>query len=309
MGRRAVVLVIALLLAAAAAFSVFQFLRGIERERDAQEAMVDVYRATDAIPEGFEGNQVLQAPDVLYVQNTDQAGDIPDDAVREGDLETALAGKVAVGPVSANGILTYSQWVTPTISITPLKDLIEPGKQAVTVSPGDVQGVNGFPQPGDLVNVIVTVDIEFDQTVVGSTPDFGIPTEDGGEETTEEESVVVPYTRYVLQNLEVLATGTEVVGLEGEPQNVTVEGEVDADEVTGTVQEGTVQEADPAATQASTIYTLEVDPEQAERLVYAVEQGSIYLTLGPDDNQEVATRGVTIDNLFEGELLDDIFQG
>lgn len=305
MGRRAVVLVIALLLAAAAAFSVFQFLRGIEREQEAEQVMVEVYRATDAIPEGFEGDQVLQAPEVLYIQDSDQAGDIPEDAVREGDLETALAGKVAVGPVSANGILTYSQWVTPTISITPLKDLIEPGKQAVTVSPGDVQGVNGFPQPGDLVNVIVTVDIEFDQTVVGSTPDFGIPTEDGGEEeTAEEESVVVPYTRYVLQNLEVLATGTEVVGLEGEPQNVTVEGEVDAEEVTGTVQE-----EDPAATQASTIYTLEVDPEQAERLVYAVEQGSIYLTLGPDDNQEVATRGVTIDNLFEGDLLDDIFQG
>src|SRR5690606_31722463 len=99
---------------------------------------------------------------------------------------------------------------------------------------------------------------------------------------------------FVLQNLKVLATGTEVVGLAEGPQNVTVEGEVGAETVTGQ-QEGTVQESDPAEAQSSTIYTLEVDPNQAERLVYAVEQGSIYLTLAPDDNQEVATRGVKID--------------
>jgi pilus assembly protein CpaB len=304
MGRRAVVLVIALLLAAAAAFAVFSYLRGIEEDINAGETQVEIYRSTDAIPEGFDGNQVLQAPDVLFVESTDQAGDIPDDAVRLGDLENALSGKVAVGPISPNGILTYSQWVAPTISITPLKELIEPGKHAITLSPGDVQGVNGFPQPGDLVNVIVTIDIPLEQTASGLTPDFGIPTdeEEGGEEA-EEQSVVVPYTRYVLQNLEVLATGTEVVGLEGEAQNVTVEGEVDAETVTGTVQE-----EDPAAAQSSTIYTLEVDPLQAEQLVYAVEQGSIYLTLGPDDNQEVATRGVTVLELFEGNLLDDIFQ-
>jgi Flp pilus assembly protein CpaB len=56
-----------------------------------------------------------------------------------------------------------------------------------------------------------------------------------------------------------------------------------------------------------TIFTLEVTPEQAERIAYAIENGSIYLTLVPADFVEVETSGVIIDNLFGGDLVEDIF--
>ena len=56
-----------------------------------------------------------------------------------------------------------------------------------------------------------------------------------------------------------------------------------------------------------TTFTLEVTPEQAERIAYATENGSIWLTLVPGDFVEVETTGVTTLNLFGGNLLDDIF--
>lgn len=62
-----------------------------------------------------------------------------------------------------------------------------------------------------------------------------------------------------------------------------------------------------AAEAPSTIFTLEVTPEQAERIVYAFENGSVWLTLVPEDFVEVETNGVIIDNLFGGDLVEQIF--
>jgi Flp pilus assembly protein CpaB len=58
-----------------------------------------------------------------------------------------------------------------------------------------------------------------------------------------------------------------------------------------------------------TLFTLEVTPEQAERIAYAFENGSMWLTLVPGDFVEVETVGVTILNLFGGNLAEDIFGG
>jgi len=304
MGRRAVVLVIALVLAAAAAFAIFQYLNNVRAEIEEGQEKVTVFRAVVPILEGTEGSVVLQGRDLSYVESTEERKDLPADAIQTAaDLENVLNGKVAVGPVSENGILTASQWVAPNVSIRPLKESISAGKQALTISPGDVQGINGFAQPGDLVNVMVTVDLEVGLTATSEAPSFGVPTQTGTDEegNTEALSVVVPYTRFVLQNLKVLAVGQEIVPAEADATTVTAEGSIDEAAPGGTVQ----GEAAPVA--VSTIYTLEVDPNQAERLVYAIQEGTIYMTLVPDDNQPVVTQGVTIERLFEGELIDDIF--
>ncbi|MGF1668326.1 MAG: Flp pilus assembly protein CpaB [Acidimicrobiia bacterium] len=303
MGRRAVVLVIALLLAAAAAFAIFQYLNNIERGVLEGQERIPVYRALDFIQEGTEGSTILTAPGVLYKESFEQSEDLPADAIQTPeDLQAVLSGSVAVGPVSANGILTRSQWVAPNVSIRPLKESIAAGKQALTISPGDVQGINGFAQPGDLVNVMVTVDLEVGLTAASQAPSFGVPNQTGtdAEGNAESLSVVVPYTRFVLQNLKVLAVGQEIVPAETDATTVTAGAPAEG-EATGTVQ------GDAAPVAVSTIYTLEVDPNQAERLVYAIQEGAIYMTLVPNDNQPVVTQGVTIERLFEGDLIDDIF--
>jgi hypothetical protein len=56
-----------------------------------------------------------------------------------------------------------------------------------------------------------------------------------------------------------------------------------------------------------TTFTLEVTPEQAERIAFSFENGSVWMTLVPADFIEVDTEGVTIETLFTGDLVEDIF--
>lgn len=301
MGRRALVLIVALLLAGVAAFAIFQYLQGIEKDVQAGQVQVDVFRASQAIAEGTEGAFVLQSEGVLFTPSQEQEQDLPADAITtRAELDSVLQGRVAAGPISQNAIITRSQWTQLTVQITPLAELLPEGKQAITISPGAVQGVNGFVQPGDRINAIITLDIEYQLTALaGAEPDFGIPTEPTGgtgtgDGTTPADTAVVRYTRYVLQGLPVIAVGQDI------------RPDPDAQE-TVTVDQGTVQEGDGGDQAVSTVFTLEVTPEQAERIVFAQDAGSLYFTLVPPDFVEVATRGVTIETLFEGDLVEDIF--
>jgi pilus assembly protein CpaB len=298
------VLVVALLLAGVAAFAIFRYLRGIEEDIAAGQEQIPVFRAIQAIAEGTEGNVILQGENVLYEESIEQKEDLPADAITTAEeLNSVLSGRVAAGPVSANQVLTRNQWVQLTVEIVPLAEQIPEGKQALTISPGIIEGVNGFVEPGDRVNVIVSVDIEFRLTALAQTPDFGIPAEPtGGEEaTTEEEQQIVQYTRYVLQGLPVLAVGRAIRPDEDAPQTVSVDGQA-------ATADGAAVEGEAAAEpEVTAVYTLEVTPEQAERLVYALRNGNVYLTLVPADFVEVETKGITIDTLFEGDLTEDIF--
>jgi Flp pilus assembly protein CpaB len=299
MGRRALVLLVALVLAGVAAFAVFQFLSGIQSEVEADREKVTVFRAGSTIPEGAQGSQILQQG--VITQGEENTEDLPLGAVTsEEQLQAVLGGRLAVGPIDQNEIITTSQWAQLTVDLKPLSELIPSGKQALTISTDAVRGVNGFVRPGDMVNLIITLDIEFNQIPVDS-PIFGIPTEttaaDGtaGEEATE----TVTYTRFVLQGLPVLAVAQDVRPEEGESAPV----------VTPTVDaEGNPVPADQAAQEVpQTVFTLEVTPEQAERIAFSFENGSIWMTLVPSDFVEVETQGVTIESLFAGDIVSDIF--
>lgn len=295
MGRRALVLLVALLLAGVAAFAVYTFVSGIEDDVLEGREQVVVFRASQAVPEGQDGDLFLQTP--MWVESFDQLEDVPAGFIRsEEELRALVSGRVAVGPIAENQILTADQWTELTVDITPLAEQIPSGKQALTISTDQVRGVNGFIQPGDRINAIITLDIEF-TLLPENAPGFGIPQEEPpaeGEAAAEEESETVTLTRYVLQGIPVLAVGRDVRPQEGERQEVTVTPEGEA-----------AAEGEPAA--PPTVFTLEVDPEQAERFVYAFENGSVWLTLVPEDFVEVDTDGITINNLFEGDLVEDIF--
>lgn len=305
MGRRAIVLLVALILAGLAAWAVWNYLQGIENEIEAGQEAVTVYRAVDAIAEGTDGAIILSdfnSGGQLLEAGTEEREDLPDGAITsEEQLNIALGDKVAAGPISANSVLVESQWTAITIDVTPLAEQIPEGKQAIVISTDNVRGVNGFVNPGDRVNMIITLDIAEDllpEELQGIATPAAPPAE--GEAPTEEAVAVVTFTRYVLQGIPVLATGRDIRAnadappqVEAEPE-APVEGEADT---TG-AEEDTGNE---------TIFTLEVTPEQAERIAYAFENGSMWLTLVPEDFVEVETPGVTILNLFGGDLAEDIF--
>ncbi len=304
MGRRAIVLLVALILAGLAAWAVWNFMQNVRGEAEAGQEQVTVFRAgPEGIAEGTEGSILVSDFDnngTLIEEGTDEVEDTPADAIQSAEeLRTFLSGRIAAGPISARGILTRSQWAELTVDVKPLAEQIGSGNQAITISTSDIQGVNGYVEAGDRVNMIITLDIEFNDIPVEGPALPTTPTE-GTEE--EAEVVTVTYTRYVLQGLNVLAVGRDVRPEEDGDQT----GEIEADdETTGATTPGATAEEEDLGN--STVFTLEVTPDQAERIVYAFENGSVWLTLVPADFVEVETDGVTIDNLFGGDLQDAIF--
>jgi len=306
MGRRAIVLLVALILAGLAAWAVWNYLQGIENEIEAGQEAVTVYRAVDAIIEGTDGAIILSdfnSGGQLLEASTEEREDLPDGAITsEEQLNQVLGNKVAAGPISANSVLVESQWTAITIDVTPLAEQIPEGKQAIVISTDNVRGVNGFVNPGDRVNLIITLDIAEDllpEELHGIATPVEPPVE-GEVAPTEEAVAVVTFTRYVLQGIPVLATGRDIRADEDAPETVQAEPEapVAGEADTTGAEEDTGNE---------TIFTLEVTPEQAERIAYAFENGSMWLTLVPADFVEVETPGVTILNLFGGNLAEDIF--
>jgi Flp pilus assembly protein CpaB len=305
MGRRAIVLLVALILAGLAAWAVWNYLQNVENEYAAGQEITEVFRAGEAIAEGTDGAILLSAFNSggeEIVQGEDQVQDVPADAITSAEqLRIVLEGKVAAGPISAGSILTESQWTSITVNITPLAEEIPSGKQAMTISVDNVRGVNGFVEPGDRINMILTIPIPEDllpEELAGIATPTTTPAE--GEAPAEETVSVIPYTRFVLQGLPVLATGRDIRPEEGATETVDVE------TTTATTPDGQAVAAEEE-TGNDTVFTLEVTPEQAERIAYANENGSLWLTLVPGDFVEVETTGVTILNLFGGDLVDDIF--
>jgi Flp pilus assembly protein CpaB len=298
MGRRAIVLLVALILAGLAAWAVWNFLDGVRSEAEKDQVQVTVFRTGQPVAEGADGAILLSGQD-LIVESTEEQVDLPADAITtEEELNSILTGRVAAGPISQNAILTRSQWTEVTIDVTPLSELIPSGKQAITIGMDNIRGVNGFVEAGDRVNLIITVDIQA-EFIPADFPTLDPDT--GTEVPGEEESITVTYTRYVLQGLPVLAVGRAIRPDDDAP---TV---IDVEPAPGT---GTGVEGEPAEEDLGndTVFTIEVTPEEAERLAFAFENGSIWMTLVPEDFVAVETNGVILDTLFGGNLLDDIFE-
>jgi len=311
MGRRAIVLLVALILAGLAAWAVWNFLQNAENEvLEGQEIVTVFIAGSDGIAEGAEGNILVSAYDsdarcqnedlgladvtnCSIKQDTDQKEDVPVDVLdSEEKLRQILNGRVAAGPISAGSILTAAQWTEITVDVIPLAEQIPSGKQALTISTSNVQGVNGFVEAGDRINMIISLDIEFDNIPVdfeGVTIPVDPTTETTDPTAEDTESIVVTYTRYVLQGIPVLAAGREVMPDDEAPPTVTAD-------------DGTDTEGEPVEDPGnSTIFTLEVTPDQAERIVFAFQNGAIWLTLVPPDFVEGETDGVVIDNRFGGD--------
>ncbi len=305
MGKRVVVLAIAIILAGLAALAVWQVLTNAEDAAKEGFKEVAVYRTTALVPEGTEG--IVANANEWFVLSVENEKYVPDKAItNEADLEAfVLNNRVAAGPISANQVLTADQWTPITEDVRPLADVIPNGKQAMTISAPGNQGLNEMVRPGDRINMIVTGEVE----LIGFTPVEGLGL---GEVTATDATgaavpggqgvdtdgdgipdIVIPQSsktlsRYVLQGLTVLAVGRELVPDPDSEIVVTVPDAVPAEGDAAPVEDGT-----------RTMLTLEVTPDQAERIAFAYGFGQIWLTLSPTDNFAAAeTEGVVIENLF-----------
>jgi pilus assembly protein CpaB len=178
-----------------------------------------------------------------FLKNSLPAGYISDPSL--------AVGRVLVYPIKAREPILESRLAPATMKVGGIAAVITQKKRAVAVRVDKVIGVAGFIKPNNRVDVLVT-----------------LSTKETGE----------PVTKTVLENMLVLAVGTEVE-LKGKDQKPTP---VD-------------------------VITLEVTPEEAEKLALAATQGKLQLTLrSSNDTEDVLTRGASVPLLLASYVGGDL---
>lgn len=156
-----------------------------------------------------------------------------------------LQGRVVLSPIRAGEPIFRSRVSGPGSAGAGVSALVAVGKRAMAVRVDKIIGVSGFIQPGNRVDVLVTLPS---------------PREKGD-----------TVTKIVLENMLVLAAGTEVEKRAGSEKAVPVD-----------------------------VITLEVTPLEAEQLTLAASSGRIQLALrNLKDDEIVRTPGSTVARLMD----------
>jgi pilus assembly protein CpaB len=264
---RVIAIVLAVILAAVAAYALFSYIRGVETRTQEDFEPVEAYVAADLIPAGTSASAAVAGN--LVEQRSVPAVAVPEGAV--GDL-AQLEGTVAVADILPGEVLRADRFGTDVVAPRGLREIPQ-DKEAIAVEVGVAQGVAGFIAPGDQVSVIAEVVIPEE----GAAPAEPV---EGEAAPPPVEPIQSVFTQYLLQDVEVLAVGRRVV-TEGEDQ---------------------VQQTEQM------LMTLALDPEDAERLVFAWNNGTLHFTLLPPEvegseipplERPVETPGRSLDTIFE----------
>jgi pilus assembly protein CpaB len=250
MSRRTIALVLAVALAALATIALISYVRGLEDRAFKGTETVTVFVAKDDIAAGVSGDTAAQQG--LVERRTVPAKVRPSGAITS--LEQ-ISGRLAAVQIFKDEIIVQQRFRLPNAAVAGLLP-IPVGKQAISVAVTGAPAVGGFIQPGDQASLVINVNLKL-------------------RGTTEN----VEFTRYLVQNLDVLAVGTRVVSSGVAP-------------ATGT------QPAAQQDQQNAGIITFAVTPQQAEQIVWATLNGQIYFTLLPEKSPKVNTSGRTVANLF-----------
>ncbi|MDH3396774.1 MAG: Flp pilus assembly protein CpaB [Acidimicrobiia bacterium] len=314
MGRRTIVLIVAIALAAVAAFATARFLTQVED--DAREGLneVTVFRAAVLIERDTTGEDASARIEA----GTENELFLPENAIRnQQELDALLDGTVSRGPISKGQIVTSDLFTAAAEEVQTFSQLIDPGMQAIVIRPDEVRAVGGLLRPGDRVNVIGLID--FDRTSlisflanpigrellgVSDLLDSYIrsidlpPLPEGQSDLEQVEEILDELVRSLppqqqivitsLQEIEILSVG----GLtRGGPTPVTADGD----------------ETPPENVEAlgSQLITLEVTADQAERVVWLFSQAQPWLTLLPAEGayEPFVSEGITIDEIL-GDLIE-----
>jgi pilus assembly protein CpaB len=241
MGRRTVLLLAALVVAALGTALVFLYVTNYTAAVDEGAQMVQVLAAKDDIPAGTTGAAAAQAGSFENVQV--QRTTLPDGYLID---PSTITDQVALAPVFPGQVILQRMFGLPTAD----SGLAIPdGELAVAVELGDPNRVAGFVAPGSEVAVFATLG-----GLTGS-----------------------PETQLLLARSTVIAVG---------PTTVT----------TRTTTESTGSQNVEEISRA--ILTLAVSQKDAQRLIYAQSQGSLYFALLSDKSQVGAGEPTNERNLF-----------
>jgi pilus assembly protein CpaB len=265
MRSRGLVVAIAVVLAVAAAAAVILYTQGVKQEAQVGGELTTVIVATREIP----ANQPL---DPLITQEVFTQVDIPNSALVNGAVTNIedLAGATTTSTILANEQISSSRLST---GVQPNRLGISRGHVAVTVDMEAPQGGAGHIQPGDNVSVYATY--QNVRLISGNAnqiiPPPTIPT------GNTSGSDVPDFTVSLVPTVRVLAIDNPSVDAETGEQ-------VDTDEVR---------------------ITLDLEPQDAQKLVFAEENGLVWLGLLPPNEEGPVIDGSTVplDLLLTGGRL------
>lgn len=150
MRARVLMVVVALVLGAAAAFATYGYLAGVRRQAEADSQTVPVLVAKQDLPRGASADELMKSGAIEKTR-------VPRRYVAAGALSTpaSVSDRVLAVPVSKGEILTAQRFQYPSeagLAFAVPKDLV-----AVTVPVDEARGLAGLVKPGDRVAVMATV--------------------------------------------------------------------------------------------------------------------------------------------------------
>ena len=321
MGRRTLVLIIAVALAAISGFAIYQYLTGVEDDIRADIVEVAVYRATEGITAGTPGEEarpiigeatalresiVFPGSTILCLGPVGNEGGNPAEVGcpdNPNDLNAVLDGKVAAGIISQGQLITTESFADTRDLQQRLKDAISPGKVAISLDVGVSDASGGFIRPGDKVNILASASIaplnflgiisddELRDLLVAIEvdPTQDTPTDDGDGEGTTGGDATSP------SNLGSAIAGSYDV-TETILQNI---------EVLAVGEDTRPAPLETGLTALAGTVVFEVTPQEAEIIEYAKQYTSVALSLlAAGDYVPYDAQPIVVDDIFG--LLDRI---
>lgn len=272
--RRTLITIAAVAVGAIAVFLIYGYVGSVKDEAFADAERVKVYVVQSTVVRGTYGEEAESQK--LIVESEIPKKFFPENAIRTFD---DIAGKVAIGDLAVNQIVTNDMFAEPGLVQSSFADRLEKindeDQVAVTIAVDQVRGVAGVLQPGDYVNIMAT---DLCETQGGGAGGGG----GGGEEPVEgeeaaegedecrwgEEVLFGSQARYILQKVQILAVGQTPVTLPGEAETAATE------------------EGAAAPTQDAGLITFIVPAESAQYIA-SLPPERIYLSLVARDYQPV----------------------
>jgi pilus assembly protein CpaB len=251
MRSRVLAILVAVVLALVATAALVIYVNGADRRAIASQRPVRILVAAADIKAGTRGEDAENSKSI-EVKEVPQRSAVPGGFRNVGQLE----GKFAAVDIVKGEQLLPTRWVgageVEGRGLLPIPD----DHQALSIGLDLTRQVAGFVTPGDNVGIVLT-----------------LPTGGGGTKT-----------RFLLQNVRVLAVGTTALS-------------------SSTAQGGGGRVNQGKGGQSLTAITLAVKKQHVESVVHAAVDGDIYLTLMPRNARPAdRSEGVTDDNVYPGAL-------
>lgn len=273
--RRKIVMVVAALLCGALGTALLvRFVQGAESRALEGEQLVEVFVVTEYVPAGTSGASMLENGLV-------EVTEVPEKVRPIGSVVSAadIAEQVADTDLFPGEQLVVDRFVDPdAFDANPSSIQAPEGFIEMTVSMSPERVMGGFISPGDTVAIFASFN---PGAGAGASIDIeGIPVELPDELASE---IVLPgETTHVLMH-KVLVTEIQVeeVPVPRDPNDPTT------------------ANAPRLAPSGNLLLTLALTTPEAERLVFAVEYGSLYMAQEPEDASEEGTQIQTRESVYD----------